>query len=578
MAGAKRRSQRSSGIRLLFPLRLGLMSENETERPRLPDRVLARVPERYRDQVPPEIPAIWEDPERLRVLMASVVAMFALAIFPPYFSPGAEAIQTTLKDDPTSLGLVVLAGIALGAGAILFGGAVGDTSGHRRWLLVGLAGLLLTSLFGVATGEAGLMAAALLGAFWSGFAMPLGIAIVADAYSERAVQDMGIGLGLGAMAVAQIVAPIIQDAMADIVGLWAIWVLPIVTAAWAIYLVRKNVAEQVIPEALRKRDVLGQALFSAVPLTIATFVIVLLPGEADWLALSGLAVLGAIGAIAFIVRRRRGRGLVPAAAAPGRMILVAMFVGVFMSFAVNAPMQYFGSFLRIIREWGEIAAMAALIPHFVPMLLGGIWAPLLAYRYGYVRVILASMLLLAFSTSMFALAANHTTYWWFILPLATLGLGMIFGATARAGLIMSRMPKALPALANALNLAAMELGAILGSTLMTVMMMRFATEDYSERLAGAAVESSVAKAAVSDFREALRSVTPGGTTEIPPERVEALLPGFREAMANGLSFSLWLVTLVTIAATIAAAFLFRWARGRDERPESPIQTVPPGVR
>lgn len=53
---------------------------------RMPDRVLARVPERYQGQVPPEIPALWRDPDRFRALIASVVAMFALAIFPPYFS------------------------------------------------------------------------------------------------------------------------------------------------------------------------------------------------------------------------------------------------------------------------------------------------------------------------------------------------------------------------------------------------------------------------------------------------------------------------------------------------------------
>ena len=39
--------------------------------------------------------------------------MFALAIFPPFLSPGATAVQTQLKQDPTSLGLVVLAGIEL---------------------------------------------------------------------------------------------------------------------------------------------------------------------------------------------------------------------------------------------------------------------------------------------------------------------------------------------------------------------------------------------------------------------------------------------------------------------------------
>jgi DHA2 family multidrug resistance protein-like MFS transporter len=538
---------------------------------RLPDRLMSRMPERYRDQVPPEIPALWEDPQRVRVLMASVVSMFALAIFPPFLSPGAEGIQTALKEDPTSLGLVVLVGIALGAGSILFGGAVGDTSGHRRWLLVGLVGLIGSCAFGIISGEDGLLATGLLGAFWSGFALPLGIAIVADAYPDRTVQDMAIGLGLGALGVAQIVAPIAQDMLHDLVGLWAVYALPILSGGLALYLVRKNVPEHVVPPDLRRRDVLGQALFAAVPLMIATFIIVLLPGEVDVLAMAGLALLGAIGAIAVLVRKRRGRGILPAGAAPGRMILVALFVGVFMSFAVNAPLHYFGSFLRVIRDWGEIPAAAALIPHLVPLLLGGIWAPILAYRYGYVRVILGSMVLLAFSTAAFALASADSTYLWFVLPLATLGLGVIFGATARAGLIMSRMPKALPALANALNLASMELGAILGSTVMTVMMMRFATEEYADRLAASAVEGSAANEAVEGFREALRSIAPGGTTEIEPQRVENLLPGFREAMADGLSFSLWLVTIITVAATIVTAFLFRWARGRDERPEAPIQ-------
>ena len=540
----------------------------------LPDRLLARVPQRYRGQVPPEIPALWEDPNRLRVLVASIVAMFALAIFPPYFSPGAEVIQTVLKEDPASLGLVVLLGIGLGAGAILFGGAVGDTAGHRRWLLVGLSGVLAACFLGLVLGEDGLLAAALLGAFWSGFAMPLGVAIVADAYPQRAVQDMGIGLGLGAWAAAQVVGPFIQDTLADVVALWAIWALPIVSAGLALYLVWRRVPAHPPAADVRRRDVVAQALIAAVPLTAATFLIVLLPGETSLMAIAGLAVLGALGVIAVVVRRRRGRSILPGGAAPARMILVAMFVGVFMSFAVTAPLHYFGSFLRVIRDWGEIAAAVALLPHVVPLLLGGIWAPLLAYRFGYVRVILASMLLLAASTAAFALASVETDYPWFVLPLATLGLGMIFGATARSGLIMSRMPRSLPALANALNLAAMELGAILGSTVMTVLMMRLATERYQELLAEQAVDESILASSVDGFRDALQTVAPGGTTLLSPSLVENLLPGFRQAMADGLSLSLWLVTGVTLMATFFAVVAFRWARQRDRRPDAPIQPDP----
>jgi hypothetical protein len=139
---------------------------------------------------------------------------------------------------------------------------------------------------------------------------------------------------------------------------------------------------------------------------------------------------------------------------------------------------------------------------------------------------------------------------------------------------MSRMPRSLPALANALNLAAMELGAILGSTVMTVMVMRFATEEYHDLLVEGGVASAMVDQATSDFRDALRSVAPGGTTVIPPERVEALLPGFREAMADGISLSLWLVTFAVAVATVAAALLFRWARSRDERPVASIQPDP----
>ena len=382
---------------------------------------------------------------------------------------------------------------------------------------------------------------------------------------------MAIGLGLGAWGVAQIVGPILQDTLHDLVGLWSIWALPIAAAVLALVLVVRHVPTVPVPDYVRRRDVIAQALFAAVPLTAATFTIVLLPGETTVLALAGLATLGAIGAIAYIIRRRRGAGLLPPAAAPGRMILVAMFVGVFMAFAVNAPLHYFGSFLRVVRLWQEIPATIALLPHIVPLLLGGIWAPLLAYRFGYVRVILGSMVLLGFSTAMFALASAETSYLWFVVPLATLGLGMIFGATARAGLIMSRMPRSLPALANALTLAAMELGAILGSTVMTVLTMRFATERYAEILDEAGVEAALSATAVEGFRGALRTVGPGGTTLVPPERVEGLLPGFQEAMADGISFSLWLVTLSIVAATVVAALLFRWARGKDERPEAPIQ-------
>lgn len=177
------------------------------------------------------------------------------------------------------------------------------------------------------------------------------------------------------------------------------------------------------------------------------------------------------------------------------------------------------------------------------------------------RVIVTSMAVLAVGCAGFALGSEGSSYLWFIAPMALLGAGMIVGTTARAGLILSRMPTELPGLANALNLAALELGAILGQTVMTVMLLRFASEDYEGRLTEGGLESNEVESVVEEFRVAIGSINPGGSTEIAPQQVEGLLPGFREAMAAGLSVSLWLVTLITIAATVASILLFRWAAG-----------------
>lgn len=546
---------------------------------RLPDRLVARAPKRVRDAMPPEIPALWRDPHRFRVLIASAVSMFALGIFPPFLSPGAQAVQSHLKQDPGLLGVVVIIGIALGAGTLLLGGAVGDVGGHRRFLLLGLAGLLAACGVGfVFQDVTGQLVAGLLGALFSGFALPMGIAIVADAFRERTVQDVGIGAGFGALGVAQIAAPPVQDVLADLAGVWAIYLLPAAAAAAALFLVWTRVPERRSARAMSRRVVVGQALLAAVPLAAATFLIVLLPDATDVVALLGLGLLGIVGLAELALRRGRGRGLLFAGSSPGRMIIVALFVGVFMSFAVNAPQLYFGSFLRVVRGWGELPAAAGMIPHLVPLLLGGLYAPFLTLRYGYVRVIVGSMLLLAVSTAAFAVAGADTTYWWFIAPLATLGLGMIFGATARSGLIMSRMPRALPGLANALNLASMELGAILGQTVMTVMVMRFATERYAERLVTTSIDPRLAADALDSFRRVLRTVQPGGTTPLDPALVEHLLPGFRESMADGISLGLWLVTLATLLAAVATVGLFRWAARKDERPEAPIDLDPSYAR
>ena len=393
---------------------------------------MARIPDRAI-----EGPGAARDPRAVvgpskRTAVSSSRASWPCSLWPSSrrtCRPAQRPSRRTLKEDPTSLGLVVLAGIALGAGAILFGGAVGDTNGHRRWLLVGLIGLLASPAYSGSSAEkTACWPAALLGAFWSGFAMPLGIAIVADAYPERTVQDMGIGLGLGCLGcVAQSrgahrpghagttswasgPSGCLTDALSGAAGL-----VPGAGRTCQRHIVparSQEASRRAGSGAVRGRALDDRHVHHRAPARVRSML----------LALVGLAILGAIGAIAVLIVRRAPRPRHPARSCRARPHDSGGVVRgrVYVIRGQCAPALLWLLPACHPRSGREIPAAAALIPHLVPLLLGGIWAPILAYRYGYVRVILsvdgaAGVL----DRGLFALASadRRRRTWWFILPL-----------------------------------------------------------------------------------------------------------------------------------------------------------------
>ena len=317
----------------------------------LPDRVcLARVPQRYRGQVPPEIPALWEDPgrlrdahrERRRDVRAGDLPALLLSRGRGHPGRRSRTIRpasgwwscwaSPWEPAPSSSAVPWATRPAIGAGSWW--------QLHRACSPPAVSGLVL--------GEDGLLRGGPARRLLERVRHAPGRGHRRRRLSDqRAVQDMGIGLGLGAWAVAQVIGPFIQDTSGrhrrrcGPSGSCPSSARPCSrsTSSGAGSTSRSHRRPGTSDNAMSspKRCHRGRC-----PLTAASFFIVLLPGRdvACWRS-PGLAVLGAASAV--MVHRACGdavgEGLLPGGAAPARMIVVAMFVGVFMSFAVNAPLH-----------------------------------------------------------------------------------------------------------------------------------------------------------------------------------------------------------------------------------------------
>ena len=292
-----------------------------------------------------------------------VAAQFVLQLDFSIVNVALPTIKRELHFAPADLQWNVT-GYALTFGSLLlFGGRVGDLAGHRRVLLIGLAG------FGAASLAAGLSPTSLvliMSRFLQGasaaFVAPQALAIITDLYSEGAARTRALGIFQGATAAGASAGIVLGGILTEYVGWRSVFLVnpPIIVV---LCIAIRRVLPTKTRRAGARLDFAGAVLATA---SIALLIFGLSQGQqhgfANAAALAAL-VLAVVLGVTFVMVEKRGKApMVPLGvlADPARRAALSMML---LLGAVVAGYVYFTSlYLQDVLHLSPLDTGLALIP------------------------------------------------------------------------------------------------------------------------------------------------------------------------------------------------------------------------
>lgn len=296
---------------------------------------------------------------RSPLLVVMCVGYFLVLLDVTVVNVALPAIGTSLDPGPAGLQWVV-DGYALAlAGLLLLGGTIGDVYGHKRVVLTGLGVFGAASLAcGLAPGIWWLVGARFVQGVGAALLLPGTLAIISDAFPDRADHARAIGIWAGVGSAALPAGPLLGGLLVEWLGWRSVFYLnvPIVLVAG---LVAARVARAEKPTGDRRVDWAGAVLGTAL-LTTVTFAVI----EAGaWL----LVVAAVLLAVFIVVERASADPMVPPALFRGPTFSVANAAAGVMNLCTLGLLFLVTQYLQTVQHHSALAAGVSLLPLFLPL-------------------------------------------------------------------------------------------------------------------------------------------------------------------------------------------------------------------
>ncbi|MGH3624017.1 MAG: MFS transporter, partial [Sciscionella sp.] len=153
------------------------------------------------------------------VLTVMCAGMFLVLLDVTVVNVALPAIASDLDTGAAGLQWVVDGYAVAIASLLLAGGTLGDRFGHRRVVLAGLVAFGVASLgCGLAPGTGVLVAARAVQGAGAALLLPGSIAVITDAYRERAAQARALGIWAGVSSLALPAGPLLGGTLVTAAG------------------------------------------------------------------------------------------------------------------------------------------------------------------------------------------------------------------------------------------------------------------------------------------------------------------------------------------------------------------------
>ena len=459
---------------------------------------------------------------------------------PDVFGVSALTVQLTFN----VLQLVVVA-------FVLFGGALGDLFGRRRFLLIGALGFVFTGVLAAAAPNQAIFAISrLLMGLFSALLLPLAIGVLRITFPPRELARP-LGIYTAVSGLAQLGGPLLTQLLHNALTWRVAFVLPVLFGAAGGELVRRYVPESSAGGGRRQVEAVTTAAWAAVVLAVMFAISAPTAGAyAVRYLILGLAI-AIIATLVLIMMSVRTQGDALGRSMPNkRALAVAIVAGVTLSIAIGGVLPQLVNYFTTIDRYGPVRMILTISPLGPGILAGGLLAGRLSRSLG-IRALI-SIGLAAMSVAVLGVAFISPTIsdWWLAFPFFLLGLGFNMANTCVLDTILSLVAHDLAGAAAGVSEAVGRIGGAIGPLLTGTLLLQFGGLLYLNQLHAAGLTPSQIAQARDALDTMLRNTTP---PNVPPDVLQRLMASYRTAYTTGLHDALLLV-----AALCAVAAVFVW--------------------
>jgi MFS family permease len=491
------------------------------------------------------------DAQRWRVLGASCLLAVALGT-----SPSVATLLTPTTPDvfgitsytvQLTVNVIQLVFVAF----VLFGGALGDLFGRRRFLLIGSGGFVLTGILTAAAPSQAMFVAgrALMGVF-SALLLPLAVAVIRTAFPSRELARP-LGIYTAVFGLAQLGGPLLTQLFHTALTWRIAFVLPVLCGAIGGELVRRNVVESGAEGGRRRVEAITTAAWAAV--LLAVMFAISSPTAGSFAARYLIVGLGiaVVATIVLIVLSVQTRGDALGRSMPNkRALAVAIVAGVVLSMAAGGILLQLVNFFTTIDRYGPVRMILAISPLGPGILAGGLLAGRQMGTLGARTLISGGLALMGLAAAGISFISPTISYWWLILPIFFFGLGFNTANTCVLDTILSLVARDLAGAAAGVNEAVGRIGGAIGPIFTGTLLIQFGGLLYLNRLRAAGLTAAQIAQAKAALNMVLRSTTP---PNVAPAVLQRLVASYHAAYTTGLHDAILLVAAVCL---VSAAFVW----------------------
>ena len=442
------------------------------------------------------------------------------------------------------------------ASLLIFGGKLGDMLGRKRMFLLGVAGFAVASVgIGLIGTVGGVIALRAVQGVFGALLMPSTLAIVRSTFPAEKL-NTAIGIWGAASGVSVAAGPILAGVLVEHYSWASVFYINVPIALIALALGVAAIVES-RSDGEHRLDITGILTLSG-SLFLTVYGLIKAP-EWGWLATQTLAFLmgGALLMGAFVIAERNAADpLLPLRLFANRSLSIGTAVVTINFFALFGALFFMTLFLQNVQGWSPVQTGVRTLPLSAAMMVAAPLSGVLTQRFGPRPSMVAGLGAVAGGLALLTGLDAGSGYGviWPAFTLLGLGVGLVLTASSDA--IVANAPVDDAGIAGGLQSTSVQLGAVLGTTILGSVLSSRVGSTLQDSLTGRGVPLPIAEKLAPAQELVAKGLAPS-VPGAPQPLAAAIVDGSHAAFMSGLQVSLGVGAAAGAVGAVLALFVRR---------------------